>query len=156
MTQKELVDPEDYILEDRASENKFGMKLSTSIARARANRGHLLRGVPIYCTTKVRNGADTFAQIALANRATWKIYDGKSITIKPTTREQDGGRPPEPVYLLTSNSPEERKLFAGFRKMASDGNMEPRIVSPDWLLDVCMKQHVSFDKKYLVPDEPLA
>jgi len=28
--------------------------------------------------------------------------------------------------------------------------MEPRIVAPDWLLDVAMAQQVRFDKKYLV------
>ena len=34
--------------------------------------------------------------------------------------------------------------------MAKNGNMEPRIVVSDWLLDVAMKQELSFDEKYLV------
>ena len=34
--------------------------------------------------------------------------------------------------------------------MARKGNMEPRIVVSDWLLDIAMKQELGFDKKYLV------
>lgn len=145
-----MPDPQQFILKDRENEKKFGIRLDTAIARARANKGRLLAGIPIYCTSNIRNGPESFRPIAEANGAQFMTYSARSgVTIKPTTAEEDGDAPPDPVYLLTSNSDEERKLWPRFRAMAEKGHMEPRIVSADWLLDVTMRQQVSFDEKYL-------
>ncbi|KAK0641200.1 BRCT domain-containing protein [Cercophora newfieldiana] len=144
------LDPADYTLKDKENEKKWGIKLSTSVARARANRGRLLQSVPIYCTADIKNGCDNYQTIAEANGAIFKIYRARSgTTIKPTTAEEDGGAPPEPVYLLTSDSAAEKVLWGKFEKMAKDGHMEPRIVAPDWLLDVCMRQELTFHPKLL-------
>lgn len=143
-------DIDSYLLKDRESEKKFGVALETAIARARANRGRLLKGVPIYCTANIRNGPEPYQSIAEANGAIFKVYRARSgPTIKPTTAEEDGGAPPDPVYLLSSNSTEERQMWKRFEEMACAGHMEPRIVSADWLLDVAMRQEVVFDEKYL-------
>lgn len=145
--------PDDFILQDGSNEKKFEIKLSRSVARAKSNRGKLLAGVPIYCTEKVRNGADSYRIISEANGAIFKLYRARSgTTIKPTTPEEDGNAPPEPVYLLSTHNYEERQLWARFKDMAEKGNMEPRVVAPDWLLDVAMAQQVRFDKKFLVED----
>lgn len=145
--------PEDYILEDADAEEKFGIDLETSVARAKSNRGKLLRGVPIYCTEKIRNGPDSYKAIAEANGAMFMIYRARSgTTIRPTTAEEDGNRPPEPVYLLSSVSPEEKQMWVRFIDMAQKGNMEPRIVAPDWLLDVAMAQEVRYDEKFLAEE----
>lgn len=145
--------PEEYILEDNDNEEKFNISLETSMARAKSNRGKLLRGVPIYCTEKIRNGPDSYKAIAEANGAMFMVYRARSgTTIKPTTAEEDGHRPPEPVYLLSSVSPEERQMWVRFVDMAQKGNMEPRIVAPDWLLDVAMAQEVRYDEKFLAED----
>jgi hypothetical protein len=78
------------------------------------------------------------------------MYRARSgVTIKPTTAEEDGNSPPEPVYLLSGVSQEEKNLWPKFQDMAEKGHMEPRIVSPDWLLDVALAQQVRFDKKFL-------
>lgn len=148
------VDPGDFLLKDPEGEKTHGMKLATSVARARANAGRLLWGVPIYCTPHVRHGPKTYEVIAGACRAIWKTYDGRHSTIKKVTPEEDGGAVrPDPVYLLTSNTPAERGLFAKFRRMADEGNMEARIVSPDWLLDAVMRQEVGYDGKFAVEEE---
>lgn len=142
---------EDFILEDNENETKFNFKLSRSVARAKSNRGRLLAGVPIYCTEKVRNGVESYRAISEANGAIFKVYRARSgTTIKPTTPEEDGGAPPEPVYLLSTNNAEEKQLWERFRDMARKGNMEPRVVAPDWLLDVAMAQQVRFDPSFLV------
>jgi hypothetical protein len=142
--------PEDFQLKDKENEKKFGIKLVTTVARARANRGRLLQAVPIYCTADITNGVDNFQTIAEANGAIFKVYRARSgTTIRPTTAEEDGGAPPEPVYLLSSNLASEKLLWPKFEKMAKDGHMEPRIVAPDWLLDVAMKQELTFDPKHL-------
>lgn len=147
----ELPDVNDFILKDKSAESKFDFDLTRSVARAKANRGKLLRGVPVYCTEKVRNGPDGYRSVAEANGAIFKLYRARGgTTIKPTTAEQDGFAKPEPVYLLSGESPEEQQLWAKFRDMAQKGHMEPRIVVPDWLLDVAMAQQVRFDEKFLV------
>lgn len=145
-----LLDSDAYKLSDRENEKKFGVKLETAVARARANNGRLLAGVPIYCTANIRNGTESYRHIAEDNGAQFMQYSARSgVTIRPTTAEEDGGAAPDPVYLLSSESPEERKLWPKFRDMAEKGHMEPRIVTADWLLDVAMRQQVMFDEKYL-------
>ncbi|KAF4449720.1 hypothetical protein F53441_7057 [Fusarium austroafricanum] len=145
-----LPDVEDFILKDTKSEEKHNIDLQTSVARAKANRGKLLVGVPIYCTEKIKNGPESYRAIAEANGATFKIYRARSgTTIRPTTAEEEGNAPPEPVYLLSNASHDEKLLWERFRDMALKGNMEPRIVAPDWLIDVAIAQQVRFDKKFL-------
>lgn len=147
---KQVPDPEEYVLKDRENEQRFGLKLETSIRRAQENKGQLLSGIPIYCTAGIKNGIESYEAIASANGAIFMVYGPKSgSTIKPTNPEEDEGGP-DPVYLLTTSTPEEKKLWKRFEDMARRGNMEPRVVASDWLLDVVMKQEVSFDKKYLV------
>lgn len=145
-----MLDPEDFILKDTEMESRYNFKLENSVARAKNFRGKLLQGVPIYCTEKIRNGPDSYKTIAEANNAIFKIYRARSgTTIKPTTAEEDGNAPPDPVYLLSGTTNEEKQLWERFKDMAVKGNMEPRIVAPDWLLDVAMCQQVRFDKKFL-------
>ncbi|KAI1145771.1 hypothetical protein F4825DRAFT_230366 [Nemania diffusa] len=147
---KQVPDPDKYVLRDKENEKRFGLKLETSIRRAQENKGHLLSGIPIYCTSGIKNGTESYHAIAEANGAMFMVYGPRSgSTIRPTNPEDDEGGP-EPVYLLSTSSPEEKKLWKRFEDMARRGNMEPRVVASDWLLDVVMKQEVSFDKKYLV------
>lgn len=146
-----LPDIDDYILQDKETEKRYDVNLEKSVARAKSNRGKLLMGIPIYCTEKIRNGPESYKAIAEANGAIFKIYRARSgTTIRPTTAEEEGNAPPEPVYLLSSLAHDERQLWNRFRDMARKGNMEPRVVAPDWLLDVAMAQQVRFDDKFLV------
>lgn len=141
---------DDFILHDEETEKKHNIKLEKSVARAKANKGKLLVGIPIYCTEKIRAGPDSYKAIAEANGAMFKIYRARSgTTIRPATAEEEG-KPPEPVYLLSSDGRDEKSLWHKFREMALQGNMEPRVVVPDWLLDVAMAQQVRFDEKYKV------
>ncbi|EHK44265.1 hypothetical protein TRIATDRAFT_245434 [Trichoderma atroviride IMI 206040] len=150
----QLQDVEDFILKDAEAESKYDVNLEKSVARAKAHRGKLLRSIPIYCTDKIKNGPESYRAIAEANGAMFMIYRARSgTTIKPTTAEQDGFAPPEPVYLLSGTTSEEKQLWKRFKEMAINGHMEPRVVSPDWLLDVAMAQQVRFDKKFLLEAE---
>ncbi|KAK6189478.1 hypothetical protein LQW54_013220 [Pestalotiopsis sp. IQ-011] len=142
--------PEDYLLQDKDNEKKFGFKLQVSVERAAKMKGKLLWNLPIYCTSSIKNGTDSYKAIADANGAIFLVYAARSgTTIKPTKPEDDDGGP-EPVYLLSTASPEEKKLWPRFEAMARQGNMEARVVASDWLLDVVMKQELTFDEKYLV------
>ncbi|EGX93245.1 DNA repair protein Rtt107 [Cordyceps militaris CM01] len=140
-----------FPLKDKEAESRYNFTLGKSVGRAKANRGRLLQGVAVYCTEGVKNGPKSYQAVAEANGAIFKIYRARSgTTIKPTTAEQDGGAPPDPVYLLSGVSADEKGMWARFREMATKGHMEPRIVAPDWLLDVAMAQQVRYDAKFAV------
>ncbi|TQV97527.1 hypothetical protein V2A60_006720 [Cordyceps javanica] len=146
-----LPDVGKYTLKDKDAERRYHFTLDKSVGRAKANRGRLLQGVAVYCTENIKNGPKSYQVIAEANGAIFKIYRARSgTTIKPTTAEQDGGAPPEPVYLLSGVSADEKSMWPRFREMAVKGHMEPRIVAPDWLLDVAMAQQVRYDSKFAV------
>ncbi|KAK2626096.1 hypothetical protein QTJ16_004358 [Diplocarpon rosae] len=139
---------DDFLLKDVDNEKKFGLKLRDVVSRAKANKRCLLRHVPIYCTNEIPNGSGTYQSIVEANGGTFALYRGRP-TIKKTKAEEDDG-PAEPVYLLTGQTPAERALWPKFEQMARDGNMIPRIVDPEWLLDVAMSQQNKWNEGYLV------
>ncbi|CAK7272428.1 regulator of Ty1 Transposition [Sporothrix epigloea] len=145
-----LLPTEDYLLRDTEGEARFNVVLSKSLARARANRGRLLWHVVIYCAADIKNGPESYREIAEANGAIFKTYRAHSgTTIRPVASGEEESQPCEPVYLLTSASTAERALWPKFEQMARDGNMLPRIVAPDWLLEVAMRQEVLFDDHFL-------
>ncbi|KAE8453748.1 hypothetical protein EG329_009259 [Mollisiaceae sp. DMI_Dod_QoI] len=138
---------EDFLLQDKQNEKKFGLKLKDAVTRAKANKRHLLRRVPIYCTSDIQNGPETYRNIVEANGGTFAIYTGRPF-VKKTSPEEDDG-PAEPVYLISGYKPSERKLWSKFAEMAKEGNMIPRIVDSEWLLDVAMSQQQKWNEKYL-------
>lgn len=149
LKQGKLPRVEDFILQDKENEKKFGMKLTDILTRARANKRHLLIRVPVYCTAEAPNGPDTYKAIVQANGGIFSVYRARNApTIKPTRPEDDDGEP-EPVYLITGPKPEERRIWSKFEEMAKAGNMIPRIVHPEWLLDVAMSQQLKWNSKYL-------
>ncbi|CAN8097960.1 unnamed protein product [Discula destructiva] len=148
LEQGKRLDVEEYHLVDKEREKQFGIKLDKSISLARQNQGKLLGGAAIYCTTAIKSGPDSYRAIAEANGAIFKTYTGRTSTIKVINPEEDS-QGPEPVYLLSSSSKQERDLWPKFEKMARDGNMKPRVVTSDWLLKVAMAQEVTFEKEDL-------
>jgi hypothetical protein len=152
--QKNIVpDINDFLLKDVSNERKFRLKLKDVVARAKANKRSLLRHVPIYCTAEISNGPETYKSIVKANGGEFFLYRGKGgAMIKPTKPEEDDVGP-EPVYLITGPRPEERKLWPKFTEMAESGNMIPRIVHSEWLLDVAMSQQLKWNDFYLATNE---
>ncbi|KAH8598799.1 hypothetical protein B0O99DRAFT_26080 [Bisporella sp. PMI_857] len=140
----------DYPLGDTTNEKKFKLKLKDALVRAKANRRCLLKGISaVYCTAEIPNGTDTYRDIVTANGGTFLIFRGRGVpTIKPTKPEEDDG-PAEPVYLLSGDRPEEKKIWSKFTEMAEAGNMIPRIVKTEWLLDVAMSQELKWNDVYL-------
>jgi hypothetical protein len=149
----EIPDVDDFVLKDVENEKRYGLKLKDALTRARANKQHLLWKKVIYCTAEIPNGPDTFKDIVNANGGILNIYKGKGgAMIKPTKPEDDIG-PPEPAYLLTGLRPEERKLWPKFIEMAEKGNMIPKVVHNEWLLDVAMSQQLKSADDYLANEE---
>jgi len=143
----ELQEADEFLLKDAAKEKEFSVKLKDVVARAKANKRSLLRRVPIYATKDVPNGSDTYKAIVEANGGTFGVYTGKP-TIKKVNPEDDEG-PAEPVYLITGMRPDEKALWPKFTEMALEGNMIPRIVDTEWLLDVALSQQQKWKESYL-------
>ena len=146
-------DVDEFLLKDKTNEKKFGLKLKDVLTRARANKRSLLRRIPVYCTAEIANGPETYKSIVKANGGEFFLYTGKGgAMIKPTKPEEDDIGP-EPVYLLTGPRPEERKLWPKFTEMAENGNMVPKIVHSEWLLDVAMSQQLKSGDPYLAIED---
>jgi hypothetical protein len=144
----ELPKADNFLLKDDAKEKEFNLKLKDVVARAKANKRSLLRRVPIYCTREIPNGSETYKAIVEANGGTFAIYSGRP-TIKKVNPEDDEG-PAEPVYLISGMRPDEKKLWPKFVEMAKEGNMIPRIVDTEWLLDVALSQQQKWSERYLI------
>lgn len=143
---------EKFLLKDKTTESRYDLKLKDVIGRAKANKGSLLRLVPICCTAEVPSGTATYDAIVKANGGIMSIYRARpNSTIKKSDPEEDDVV--EPVYLISGNRPEERRLWPKFEETAKAGNLEPRIVSTEWLLDVAMSQQLRWDEKYLVQNQ---
>jgi hypothetical protein len=143
----EIPDIDDFLLKDLANEKKFNVKLKDILNRAKVNKRSLLRRIPIYCTEQIANGPDAYKSIVKANGGECLVYRGK-VMIKPTKPEEDDG-PAEPAYLITGPRPDERALWPKFTEMVEKGNMIPRIVHAEWLLDVAMSQQLKWGEDYL-------
>jgi len=140
---------ENFLLKDKDNEKRFNLRLKDVVVKAKANRRQLLSGIPIYCTVEIMNGPETYKSIVEANGGIFRTYRARGgSTIRPTNPESDEDGEPEPVYLITGPKPEERRLWPKFEQMAKAGNMEPRIVHAEWLLDVAMSQRLKWGSRY--------
>lgn len=146
-----IPDVNDYLLNDVENERKFGVKLKEALARAKANKHGLLKDVLVYCTDTVPNKPETYKDIVEANGGTFSLYRGRSLFKK--TNRNDDEISAEPVYLLSGTSKVEKDLWPKFIQMTRDGNMIPRIVETEWILDTAMSQQNKWDKKYLLYED---
>ena len=127
------------------------MKLKDAVGRAKNNKRLLLRRVPIYCTDDIPNKPDTYKDIVQANGGTFTVFRGRPFARKVNPEEDEGGN--ERVYLISGTKDKEKALWPTFREEARKGNMVPRIVSIDWILDTAMAQQLKWNDAYLLDDE---
>lgn len=145
LAQNKMLRADDYILNDVDGEKRLGFKLADAIARAKENKGRLLRGYNIYCTENIRGGFDSYKSIIEANGAKCMLYRGRAGSIAASrTAAGDGNEDvaEEYAYLISGVSPEEKKLWPKFRTMVEGVGKVPRIVRSDWMLDLALRQEV--------------
>lgn len=164
------VQPDDesrYLLVDKESEAKWGIRLKDSLARAKENNGRLLRGWTIFVTAKIKSGYETFEEIIKANGGTPTAYRGRTGVSLPRRRKnpsedpeagaesqhQGGDEETDYVYLVSGFSDEETKVWDTFRTMAEKQDLRARIVSTDWLLNLAMQQKVEWDPKWELKED---
>lgn len=152
LEQNELLDPDNFKLMDDANEKKFGVSLELARERATENRHQLLQGRSIYVVDKIHGGFDTYQAIVEANGGQCMTYRGRRGTLIPSRRAGSEGStdddPQNEVYLLSSDSKEDKKLWPQFTKMAEGSRKVARIVKSDWLVDSAMVQKIQPTSTY--------
>ncbi|KIV98694.1 uncharacterized protein PV09_09522 [Verruconis gallopava] len=151
---KKVPDPEQYLLQDRETEDRLGFRLADALERAEANKHKLLDTWQIFCTEQVRGGFETFKQIIEANGGACLRYQGRTqMQVRKRKDVESQEETKETLYMLSGESPVERALWPKFRLMAEKADMIPVICKPDWLLNLAMSQEILWDDKWELGDE---
>ena len=153
LTQNTRLNPEDFLVKENKEDNIRGYKLADSLARAKTNKCRLLRGYTIYCTTGVRGGFGPYKDIVTENGGNCQLYKARASSAAPPIKD-DGeddisqSSTPEYLYLVSGTSAEEGKLWPKFRQHAHSQGRTARIVNPDWVLDLAIKQEIRWSDDY--------
>ncbi len=159
LSQNQRLDPQKYLLQDTEGEKRMGYKLSDSLARAKSNKGQLLRGYSIYCTENIQGSFETYKSIVEINGGKCLMYRaraGSTATLRAGLDEEtDGSEAGTPgyVYLISGASPEEAKLWPRFRQMIEGVGKIPLVVRHDWVLDLALSQKHQWLDIYKLTDE---
>lgn len=144
LSENRAMDPRDYPLVDADGETRQGSTLDDAIARAKANKGKLLRGHTIYVTEAVHGGFDTYKSIVEVNGGKCMLYRARAgSTIRAGLDDDsdasDSGQA-ENIYLISGTTAEEGKLWPRFRQMVEGMGRIPVIAHTDWLLFMALNQ----------------
>ncbi|KAL8929834.1 MAG: hypothetical protein Q9208_000978 [Pyrenodesmia sp. 3 TL-2023] len=159
LAKNERLEPEEYLLDDPAGEQRLDFQLDESVSRAKKHRGRLLRGISIYCTEGIKGGWETYKDVVECNGGNFNIYKGRTGVVavsKPAGPNDDADADADEmaedeisyVYLLSSPSPADVALWSKFRSMVAETGQHPRITDTDWLLNTALRQELHWDDKY--------
>jgi hypothetical protein len=161
-----LPDIDSYLLEDDEAEERLGFRMDEALERGEMNANRLLHGWTIFVTEKVSGKFETYKEIISINGGTAVPYKGRANVISgprlPPSEDTDAGAEVENqggdeeldrVYLVSSTSDEEVKLWEKFETEAKKKGLEPRIVKTDWLINLAMSQRVEWDEKWELKEE---
>ncbi|KAI9851664.1 MAG: hypothetical protein M1838_003133 [Thelocarpon superellum] len=157
LEENEVVPDERFLLKDVKAEKRFGFRLKEAVQRARVNERSLLSGITIYCTEAVHGGFDTNKAIIEANGGHCVLFRPRRGIVSMRMEKEGGAGPssdedqPEAVYLLSSDTAEQREVAENFCQQATTQGMVPRVVKTEWLLDLAMSQEIKWDRSYALP-----
>ena len=155
-----MQDPNDFLLQDTEGEARYSLHLPAVLERAKANQGTLLQGYSIYCTEHVRGGWETYKQIIEENGGSCCLYRGRPGSVTASRRVEgegvsqgvsgaEGGQ----IFLVSSASKQDAKLWAKFRHSVEGIAKVPMVVKNDWLLDVALSQEAKGGEEYLLTED---
>jgi hypothetical protein len=153
LEEKTLLPPEDYLLEDKAGESRYGIQVDDVVERAKANRGRLLRGQPLWVTEGLDKTYESYRSIIEANGGTCSLFRGRAGSIATRTAsvgDEDEGESEDHAVLISGSAPADARLWPKFCEMATGAGLVPRIVKTDWLLDLALTQQIQWKEDYAV------
>ncbi|KAJ0420154.1 BRCT domain-containing protein [Aspergillus carlsbadensis] len=158
LKKNELLNPNDFLLNDKDTERRFGLTLEQSKTNAKKNKNKLLQGYHIYCVETIRGGFEAFKSIVDANGGECNLFRGR-VSYQSKREESDDESEDErhsnrkEIYLLSSIATEHQKLWPRFRQIVHNMGKTPRIVRVDWLLDMAMSQELREADEYELDEE---
>lgn len=149
LAENKKLPPERFELKDPLGEQRLGVTLADATARAKINKGHLLRGHSIYCTEIIHGGYETYKSIVEANGGNCLLYRARAAT-NATARDPEDieSELAQYMYLMSGVTPDEAKLWPKFRKTARAAGKTPRIVKTDWMVDIGLSQRIQWHDYY--------
>ena len=161
LSQNKRLEAENYLLQDVEGENRMGLKLGDSLARAKVNKGQLLQGYSIYCTENIQGGFETYKAIAEVNGGKCLLYRaraGSTATLRAgpyedTESPEVGG--PGYVYLISGTTSDEAKLWPKFQQAMEGMGMKPLVVRHDWILDLALSQKHQWREVYPLSEKDI-
>lgn len=153
LAENKKLPPERFELKDPEGEERLGAKLSDATARAKINKGRLLKGYSIYCTEVIHGGYETYKSIVEANGGNCLLYRARAATNTATRDPEDMETElAQYMYLMSGVTPDETKLWPKFRKTAQAAGKTPRIVKTDWMIDIGLCQRTQWHDYYELTD----
>ena len=149
LTENKKLPPESFELKDPQGEQRIGVKLADTTARAKINKGHLLKGYSIYCTENIHGGYETYKSIIEANGGNCLLYRARAAANAATRDLEDmETEPAQYMYLMSGVTPDEAKLWPKFRKTARAAGKTARIVKTDWMIELGLSQRIQWQDNY--------
>lgn len=147
LAEETLLDPGNYLLEDAEYEKKHNVSLRKALQNAKVNEGRLLANMRIYCSEKINGGFDTMQAIAEANGTSLTTYRGRHMTVpsrRAGSHEEagDGGAVDDEIYLLSSGTDVEKRLYPKFISAIEASRHKARVLSSEWLLTTALRQEM--------------
>jgi hypothetical protein len=156
LERNEYLNPNEFLLEDKANEKKMGLSLSFARERAKENRNRLLEDRAVYCLENIKGGFESFRTIVEANGGKCMIWRNRKGTMVPSRRAESEPDSDDDahndVYLLCEAEPSNAALRKRFQEMAEGSRKIPRIVKSDWLVETAMQQKILPTSDYEVSD----
>ncbi|EGC41268.1 BRCT domain-containing protein [Histoplasma capsulatum var. duboisii H88] len=146
LEQNQLLNPNEFLLQDPKSEKKYNFSLERARLKALENKNQLLDGKIIYCVETIPGGFDAFKSIIETNGGQCFLFRGRSGITLPNRRrsgenkENDGAPSFDEIYLISGTEKNHVRLWPKFRNMVLNAKKTPKIVRPDWLLNIAMAQ----------------
>ena len=155
----ERPDPQKFPLEDKVGEQRLACTMADARTRAVANSRKLLKGYHLFCTETPEGNFDIYKAICEANGGRCLLYKGRtsqSVALDPPRSEASDSETEGDdaihrkgfVYLISTNEPEDKKIWPKFNAMVLKNNMTPRIVKNDWLTDGLLRQSITWEDAY--------
>ncbi|OJD11404.1 hypothetical protein AJ78_07826 [Emergomyces pasteurianus Ep9510] len=147
LDQNQFLSPSDFLLRDPESEGKYSLSLEKARLNALENKNQLLDGRIIYCVETITGGFDAFKSIIESNGGQCFLFRGRSgLTLPNRRRSGDEGKKNvgapslDEIYLISGTEKSHLRLWPKFRNMVWNAKKIPKIVPPDWLLNIAMAQ----------------
>lgn len=162
LEKEKLLDPSNFLLEDKEAEKKYNFDLSSVTTNAKKNKNKMLQGYRLYCVEDIRGGFDAFKSIVETNGGECMLFRGRLAIANHSRREESDDEESESeddhparkeVFLLSSAGAKHSRVWPRFRQLALDIKKTPRIVRVDWLLDMAMSQETRAANEYELTED---